>query len=237
MITPNSVRPDTVYGTTRPLSANGSPMKGNDLLLIRGGTERTFKRGERIFSVDDPAHGLFYITKGNIKVCRMGILGKEQIVRLAREGDLLGYRSVISGERHSTTAVALEDATLYFIHRDTFLRLCSLNDGLSQKILTMLADELKTAQGRIVAMAQKSTKSRLAEALLQLSEICGVEPEDKALRVNITRQELADLIGTATESVIRILSEFRQERIIGITRRRIRILDRKALQATADASI
>jgi len=236
-MTPNSVRPDTVYGTPRTLQNNGMSMKGSDLLLIRGGTERTFKKGEIIFSVDELPHGLFYITKGKVKVCRMGTMGKEQIVRLAREGDLLGYRSVIGGERHSTTAVALEDATLYFIHRDAFIRLCSVNDGLAQKVLSILANELKAAQGRIVAMAQKSIRSRLAEALLMLTDTCGLEPGSAMLRLAITRQELADFVGTATESVIRILSDFRQEGVIEITRRRICITDPVALRAIASSEM
>ncbi len=233
MITANGMRTEKAYGQARTISA---PSR-SDLLLVSGGTERTFRKGEKIYGVDEIPQGMYYIAKGKIKVYKSGILGKEQIVRLAKDGDLLGYRSLIAGDRHSTTAIALEDSTLYFIQRDAFFRLCAVNDSLIQKVLVILADELKSAQSNVVAMAQKTTKSRLAGAILMLSEKYGLETDNATLRVTVTRQELADYVGTATESVIRILSEFRQERVIDITGRRIRILNRRALQSTADSKV
>ncbi len=235
MITSNGLRTDAPHGPARSLS--GLPMKGNDLLLVSGGTERTFRKGETIYRVDELPHGMYYIAKGKVKVYKLGILGKEQIVRLAKDGELLGYRSLISDDKHSTTAVALEESTLYFIQQEVFFRLCTVNNGLLQKVLMVLADELKSAQSKVVTMAQKTTRSRLAEALLLLSEKYGLEADNATLRVMVTRQELADYIGTATESVIRLLSEFRQERMIDIAGRRIKILNHRALQSMSDARI
>ena len=193
-----------------------------------------YRKGQIIFFAGDSPNGLYCLQRGKVKLYKHGKDDKEQIVRLAKAGDLIGYRSLLSGETYSAFAVPMEDSILCYIPKSVFLSLLTANQNFSMRVLKLLSEELRHAEDRIVDMAQKPAKERLAEALLLLKDTYGLKPDNQTLNVVVTREELANIIGSATESTIRILSDFRQEGSIDFVGRKIRIIDQQALLKAAN---
>ncbi len=195
---------------------------------------RHYQKGEMIFHAGEYPPGLYCIHTGKVKIFKVGKDGREQIVRLARAGDIVGYRSLIGGDRYSAYAVPLEEANICLIPKDTFFHLLSSNPSLSSRMLTLLSHDLKAAEERLVEMAQKPVRERVAETLLLLKEMYGLEPDQATLSIRLTRAEFATLVGTATESVSRVLSKLQQEKAIVMSGRTIRIANTVALTEAAN---
>lgn len=195
---------------------------------------RSYAKGEMIFYVDQSPSGLFCVHRGNIKLYKVGKDGREQIIRLARPGDIIGYRAMISGERYSSFAVPLDDAQLCHIPKSLFFSLLSSNYNLSASVMTLLSAELKAAEEKVVEMAQKPVRERLAETLLLLKEAYGVEKDGHTLSMKLTRIEIANIVGTATESVSRLLSKLKEDGIIDMQGRRLKIMDHDRLVEEAN---
>ena len=195
---------------------------------------RQYAKGEMIFYADDRPSGLFCIHKGIVKIYKVGKDGKEQIIRLAHEGGVIGYRSLLSSDRYSKYAVPIADAQICHIPKGTFFSLLATNYQLSSRVMELLSTELKAAEERIVEMAQKPVRERLAETLLLLRETYGVESDNATLNIKLTRIELANIVGTATESVSRLLSKFKDEKIIDMNGRKLKIIDPDGLAEAAN---
>lgn len=207
----------------------------NELELIsesKGGN--FYKRGQHIFYEGTRPSGVYCIYNGKVKVYKIDTNGNEQIVRLAKEGDILGYRSLISGELYASFAAPLEDSLICFIPKEVFFQLLFSNKLLSQRMMERLSSELKTAESRLADMAQKPVRERLAETLLILKEFFGLEEDGVTLDISLTREDLAHIVGTATETVIRFLSEFKHEKLIEIKGRKIKVLNTLKLTKIAN---
>lgn len=193
----------------------------------------TFKKGESIFKEGFYAAGVFCINAGKIKLSMSGDEGKEQIVRMAKPGDIIGYKALLSGDRYSATAVALEDCNVCFIPKEIFLLILQKDASLSFEMMKLLSNELKRAEEKITHLAQKPVRERVAETILFLKETYGVDKENQ-INVALSREEIANLVGTATETAIRLLSEFNKDHIIELTGKKIKILDQNKLVKTAN---
>jgi CRP-like cAMP-binding protein len=187
-----------------------------------------FKRGSIIYREGSRINGCYCIQQGIVKVFKTGIDGKEQIIRFARAGDIIGFRSVLSNELACTTAEVLEDASLCYIPGDTLIYLVKHNGNFSMELMQLTCKELGEANAYITDIAQKTVRERLAEILIHLKNDFGLD-ESNILQISLTREELANIVGTATESVIRLLSEFKQDHLIELNGRKIRILDESGL--------
>ncbi len=186
-------------------------------------------KGEVIYEEGSRINGIYCVHKGIIKIYKTGTEGKEQIVKFAKPGDIFGYRSVINKEPACTSVKVLDDAVLCFLPSPDLYHLLKENSEFGIELLQIACNELGEANDYITDIAQKSVKERLAEVLLSLQEEFGVN-SDGILNIILTREELANLIGTATESVIRLLSEFKSESIIELQGRKIKILDVQKLK-------
>jgi len=193
-----------------------------------------YLRGQTIFNEGNQPMGLFCINTGKVKLSQAGFEGKEQIIRLAKDSDILGYRALISGEAYSATATVIEDSKICLIPKEVFYELLQHNSKLTSGIMKLLADELKDAEDKITNIAQKPVLERLAEALLMLKEYYGVEDNDNSLNITITREEIANIVGTATETVIRLMSDLRKEGMIKLDGKRIKIVKSDALLKLAN---
>ena len=140
----------------------------------------------------------------------------------------MGFRSTITRERACTSAKVLEDALICFVHAETVLEFVKNNGNFALELLQIACKELGEANDYITDIAQKTVRERLAEVLIHLRKDFDLDQE-KYLQITLTREELANMVGTATESVIRLLSEFKQDGLIELHGRRIRILDEKSL--------
>lgn len=192
-----------------------------------------YKKGETIFKEGAIARGLFCVNKGKIKLSRMGPSGKEQIVRFAKGGDIIGYNSMLSRRPLSATASCLEDSAVCFIPSQQFFALIKEDPNFSLKILELTAKNWDNASRLITDMAQKTTKQRLAEMLLWLKETFGLD-EDNCIDVKLSREEIANMVGTATEAVIRLLAELKKENLIALEGKKIKMLDIHGLVMLAD---
>ncbi|MBX7241361.1 MAG: Crp/Fnr family transcriptional regulator [Bacteroidia bacterium] len=183
-----------------------------------------YKKGQRLFQESQPAFGVFCISQGKVKVVKSGEDGKEQILRFAMEGDMLGYRAILGDEHFSVSAIAMEDTKVCYIPREQFYNVIDHDGAVTKEVMKRLSDELKKAQDKITVLSQKSVRERTAETLLFLKGVFGCESDKETINVLLTREELGNLIGTATETTIRILSEFKNEGLIELNGKKIRLL-------------
>ena len=192
-----------------------------------------YKRGSIIYEEGSRLTGFYCITKGVVKILKTGTDGKEQIIRFAKKGDIIAYRSLLSQELACTTAKVIDDAILCHIPYQTLLFLIKNNWEFSLHMLQIVCKELGDANDFITDIAQKTAKERLAEILLLLKENFALDNEN-TLQISLTREELANIVGTATESVIRLLSEFKQEQLIDLDGRKIKIINIPGLLRVAN---
>ncbi len=193
-----------------------------------------YRKGQTIFNEGSHPFGVFCINDGKIKLSRLGDDGKEQIIRLLKGGDVLGYRALLSGERYSASAIALEDTQVCFIPKDLFIVILKQDAGLAFEMMKLLSNELHKAEVKLTHLAQKPVRERLAETLLFIKETYGFESDGVTLSVRLSREEIANLVGTATESTIRLLSEFKKDGMVELDGKKIKILKPKALLQTAN---
>ena len=187
-----------------------------------------FHKGETIFEDGDTAKGVYFIRKGTAKLSKQGVYGKEQILRFIKEGDLIGYRSLLCGENLQAKAEAMVELEATFLPAETFFHLLEVDPKLSFVMLQKIAFELGESSNTVTFLAQKTVRERLAEILLLLEQKLGTDPEG-FIKISLTREEIANLIGTATESAIRLISEFKQDGLIEVEGRNIKILSRDKL--------
>jgi CRP/FNR family transcriptional regulator, polysaccharide utilization system transcription regulator len=191
------------------------------------------RRGNVIYTEGSRITGCYCISAGIIKIYKTGSDGKEQIIRFAKSGELIGFRSVFNNEAACTTAQVLEDSVLCHIPGDLMVQFVKLNGNFAMDLLQLACKELGEANSYITDIAQKTVRERLAEVLLNLKENFGLN-QSQVLQISLTREELANIVGTATESVIRLLSEFKEDNIIELQGRQIRILNNSALSKLAN---
>lgn len=196
-----------------------------------------YRKGQIIFYEGKGALGIYCIHSGKIKVFKLGSEGKEQIVRVALPGELLGLRSMISGRPHSASATALTDSVCCFISKRKFFQLTIKYPEISQRIMIVLSQLLDGAEDKITSLAQKSVRERLAETLLALDEAFKTDQLSDGTVISLSREDLANLVGTATETVIRLLSEFKHDDLIEIRGRKIKLLNKKALHKIGKACL
>ncbi len=193
-----------------------------------------YAKGQTIFQEGAYPQGLFCVNSGKIKLVKLGNQGKEQILRLSKGGDSLGYRSLLSNEPYAASAITLEDSSVCFIPKDVFLNMMQRSNALTIEVMNLLTGDLAHAEKQITHIAQHSLRERVAESILVLKETYGLEDDGVTLAVTLTREDMANMVGTATESVIRFLSEFKNDKMIELDGKKIRILDIKRLTATAN---
>ena len=193
-----------------------------------------YKKGQVVFQEGGHAFGIYCINKGKIKLSITGEEGKDQIVRLAKSGDVLGYRSVLTAQRYGATAVALEDSNVCFIPKDQFMAALKGDGNLSLETMKLLSQQLKEAEIKITHLAQKPVRERVAEALLFIKETFGLEDDEQTIAVQLSREEIANVVGTATEYIIRLLSEFNKDGVIELAGKKIKIINLKELEIIAN---
>ena len=195
----------------------------DELLRISGcKTSKIIKKGEVIFEEGESINGVFCIKDGICKLTKLSANGKDQIVKLVVKGELLGQRSIISDERTNLRATALNDMEVCFIPKGEIIKDLQGNNNFSFDVLKNMASDLKEADDIIVNMAQKSVRQRLAEALIGINESFGTNA-DGTLSVLLSREDFASIVGTATESAIRVLSQFKKEGLISTVGKQIKI--------------
>ena len=187
-----------------------------------------FNKGGIIFEDGEVPSGIFFLNKGTAKLSKQGVYGKDQILRFIKEGDLIGYRSLLCGEDFQAKAEAMTEVEATFLPSTLFLQLLEVAPKFSFVMLQKIAFELGESSNTVTFLAQKTVRERLAEILLLLEQKLGTDPEG-FIKISLTREEIANIIGTATESAIRLISEFKQDKLIEVEGRNIKILNHEKL--------
>ncbi|WP_033961471.1 Crp/Fnr family transcriptional regulator [Psychroserpens jangbogonensis] len=194
-----------------------------ELLRISGcKTSRFVKKGEVIFEEGETINGVYCVKDGICKLSKLSANGKDQIVKLVVKGDLLGQRSLVGDESANLSAVALNDMEVCFIPKREIMGDLQNNPKFTMEVLRNMAKDLKDSEDIIVNMAQKSVRERLADILIYIHNSFGVD-DDGYLSVVLSREDYANVVGTATESAIRILSQFKKESLISTKGKRIKL--------------
>lgn len=190
--------------------------------------ELEFTKGDTIFEDGETPQGVYFIRSGTVKLSKSGVYGKDQILRFCKENDLIGYRSLLCGENFQAKAEAMTPMKVAFLPANFFMHLLEVDVKLSHAMLRKIAYELGESANTVTFLAQKTVRERLAEILILLEQKLGTDPEG-FINISLTREEIANLIGTATESAIRLISEFKQDDLIIVEGRNIKILNHEKL--------
>ncbi|WP_343487231.1 Crp/Fnr family transcriptional regulator [Allomuricauda sp. d1] len=192
-------------------------------------TTKKIKKGQPLFEEGEKLNGVFCVRNGVSKLSKLSANGKDQIVKLASKGEVMGQRSVIAEESTNLSAVAVSDMEVCFIPKDSIVNTLHKNPNFTLEVLRHMAHDLKEADDVIVNMSQKTVKQRMAEAFLYLKNNFG-ENADGFLNLTLSREDMANVVGTATESAIRIISEFKKKGYINTSGKKIGIADERKLK-------
>ncbi|MCX6297128.1 MAG: response regulator [Bacteroidetes bacterium] len=191
---------------------------------------RPYKKKENIYHEGGIPKSIFFINKGKVKTLRANVDGKEYITGLYKEGDFIGYTSLLEEMDYADSAIALEDSEIVIIPKEYFFSLLYSSRDVATKFIKMLSDNVAEKEDRLLKLAFNSVRKRVAEALIMLQDRYKKEG-DGNFSMSIYREDLAGIVGTSTETVIRTLSDFKDEKLIQITGSNITILNLGKLES------
>ncbi|HEY8894929.1 MAG TPA: Crp/Fnr family transcriptional regulator [Niastella sp.] len=195
-------------------------------LLTAHKTEQVYSKGEIIFREGAYPSGIFYIVEGKVKKYKVDKEGKEHIIYVANAGEILGYHAILSEDRYPDSASTLEKSRIAFIPKEDFLSVLQQSTVLSKRLLKTLSHEFAVLANSLSVFAQKSVRERVALQLIVLREKYKVNFQPgMPVEINISRDDLANLVGTVRESAVRILTEFKEAGILETKGRKIIVHD------------
>ncbi len=197
-------------------------------------TTKVVKKGDAIFDEGEKLNGVYCVRNGISKLSKLSCNGKDQIVKFATKGEILGQRSVVVEESTNLSAVAVSDMEVCFVPKDIIMDSVHKNPNFTSEMLRHMAHELKEADDVIVNMSQKPVKQRLVEVILYLQDTFGTD-EEGYLSLVLSREDIANVVGTATESAIRLISQLKKEKLISTKGKRIKVEDLKGMNQIANA--
>ncbi|MGV3609613.1 MAG: response regulator [Fluviicola sp.] len=192
--------------------------------LSKSSDLRHYKKKDTVFLEGAYPKGVYFIEKGKVKIYQKNDQGKELISSLHKAGDFFGFLSLLKDEQYIHSAAALEDTEIYMIPKEDFFSLLYKNTVVARKFIELLSDNLLENEQQLMRLAYNSVRKRVAEALVKLSDTYKNET-DQQFSMNVSREDLANLVGTAKETVIRTLSDFKEDKYIEISGSTITILN------------
>ena len=210
---------DTFEGFIR--TTNGMAELNN---LIEERKVKQYAKKEVIFREDDFANYLYYIRSGKVKCLKSDSYGKDMVSDIYGKGDFIGYMALLEGGEYHETAVAMENTEVSVILKEDFTKLINNNREVATNFIKLLAGNVKDREERMLHLAYSPLRERVAHALLHLKE------KDQSTIIRISREDLACLIGTAKESLVRALSDFKRDELIHTDGQEIQIIDEQGLK-------
>jgi CRP-like cAMP-binding protein len=192
------------------------------------------KKGELIFKEGDKTRGLICLVSGKVKIFKVGVGGREQILRMMKQQGFIGYRVLFSESTWSVSAEAIVDTTLCILEKNTLVKVLKKNADLTLKFLKVVTEELWISDNRTISLTQKHVSGRLAESLLILRDTYGYESDKKTIGVSLSREDIAHLSNMTTSNAIRTLSNMASDGIIELKGRKITILDNTSLEQISE---
>jgi CRP-like cAMP-binding protein len=204
---------------------------GNHMLkqLIEGRNINKYKKKQVVYFEGNRPGRLFYIQKGKVKTYKRNDDGKELVVELFNKGDFLGYAALLEGTNYKETAETIEDAELAIIPKEDFDELMNNSHEVARTFIRLLAKNIREKEEHLLGLAYNSLRKKVATALLELDEKYNQESRAD-FSIDISRESLASIAGTATESLIRTLADFKTENIIEMNHGSIILRNKHKLQ-------
>ncbi len=211
--------------TEQGLRAFINEAKGYEELTKLSAERKTkvYKKRELLFEEGDFPRYLFFVKRGKVKVFKTNEDGKEYIINLFKAGEFVGYVDLIKDSKYSESAAALEETEVSLIPKEDFQTLLTGNRDVASQLIKMLANNVSEKEEQLLHLAYNSVRKRVADAIILLSDKEGTQ------EISILRDDLARIVGTAKESVIRMLTEFKEDGYIEIVDGAISIKDRERL--------
>lgn len=198
------------------------------LELVEEKTELKCRKGQQFIIEGSPVNGLFFVLEGTVKVFRTGINGRKQIVRFAKEGEIIGHRGFGTEEYYSIGAITLEDSVLCYFSKDNLQKVLLRNPKFTYDFMLFYANELNRSEAKVKILSQMTVRERVVDALLYMNRKFG--QKNNYLNLFLSRREYADFVGTTEEQVIRIFSSLKKEQLITTSGKRIGIPHLSKLQ-------
>lgn len=187
-----------------------------------------YKKRDTVYYEGDEPQYLYFLNSGKIKLYKSHDDGKEYVINMHAPGDFFGYTALLEGACYEECAFVVEDAEIGKIPKDDFLSLLYKNRDVCQKFIKILSHHVVEKEKQLLSLAYDTVKKRLAEALIQLED--RYHKSNQSFTIKLTREDLASMVGTATETVIRCLGDLKSQGIIEIKGREIKVLDSKKLK-------
>ncbi len=212
--------------TRIPLFQGMARKQYEDLAMIA--VDQIIPRGKMIFSEGDEAAGFYVVTSGRVKIFKLSPEGKEQILHIFGTGEPVGEAAVFAGEKFPAYAEALDETRILFFPRTAFVDLIGKNPAVALNMLSVLSKRLRKFAGLVEDLSLKEVPGRLGAYLLLLS---GQKKGAVEFELDVSKNQLASLLGTIPETLSRILARMEKEKLIKSRGKRITLLDRKGLEA------
>jgi CRP-like cAMP-binding protein len=216
-----------------------SEWKGEDLKdleslknLAKDKKEKLFSKKEHIYREEDFANQLYFILSGKVKCIKTDSYGKDYVTEIYGAGEFFGHLGLFDQPEYHETAIAMEPTRLAIIPKTEFLMLMRQNREIAEKYMELLSKNVREKENRLLQLAYAPVRERVADALLQ-HVLPLRSPMNRSTVFNISREDLASIVGTTKESLVRMLSEFKREGIIRSEGREIVIMDEARLKRTA----
>ena len=187
-----------------------------------------YKKKQRVYAEGNHPHSLYYLSSGKIRTYKINDLGKELTTSLFNAGDFFGYNALLENSAYKETAETLEECDINVIGREDFEILINNNKKVAQKFIKLLAHDVSEKEEQLLSLAYNSLRKRVADAILNLSKKYKKEDTTDFV-IHISREDLAHIAGTTTESLIRTLSDFRSEKLIEAEAGYVKVLNEKKL--------
>lgn len=207
------------------------------LLLKDRMTRIEFKKGEYMFKENSFSKGVYIVRKGKVKIFQTNSEGKQSIVYIYKKGDYFGYRPLLAEEPHPVSAMAMDSVIVSFIPREIFNNMIIKSSHFSRNLLSVLSKEFSVWINKMTIFSQYAVKERVALSLLILNKIYQRKDESlKSVNIAISRDDFAGFVGTAKETLVRMLRTFKDEKIITTKGTKIIILKHRALYGMLEAT-
>jgi CRP/FNR family transcriptional regulator, cyclic AMP receptor protein len=220
-----------IKGLSRLLEAS-KPDKAMKI-FTEGRNINKYKKKQTIYTEGNHPNRLYFVLKGKIKTYKTNEDGKELVIDLFSPGDFLGHIALLEGSAYKDTAEALAETELAVIPKEDFDELINNNPEITKKFIQLLAKNISEKEEHLLGLAYNSLRKKVADALILLQKKYQKKSDDN-FSIDISRENLASIAGTATESLIRTLSDFRSEKMVDIVNGSIIITDQKKLESLAN---
>lgn len=213
-------------GTASGLNSFLSEAANQDVLsdIMSNMETKKFRKKEFLFEEGRSPKYLYFVSSGKVKAYKVNDFGKELITDVFEQGDFIGYQDLVLDSEYEENAATIEEAEIVLIPKENFFNLLYNNRDFAARFIKMITGNVKDKEERLLSLAYNSIRKRVAEALVKMDDL------NKGEKFSILRDDLASIVGTAKESVIRTLTDFKSENLINIEKGAIQILELKKLK-------